>query len=449
MLLVSVLKKAFDHIEIKSQSKLVYERQSNAIKFTSKGEVLIRVRLTSIDEISWKMNCVVNDTGIGIPNEKLQFLFDSFSQVDASTTRRFGGTGLGLAIVKKLAELMGGSVLVTSKMGEGSSFSFDIKLEKSKKSQIVMPHIDISELNILVIDDNETNREIFREQLNHWGAKVFECSSGMDALKHLQLLVDNEQPIYDVAILDMQMPDMDGADLGKRIRANVSLDKIKLVMMTSMAHQGDAKYFAELGFSAYFPKPTTTDDLFHALAVVADDGDAMANAEPLVTHRYLNELQGNSGEEIEISFASKRILLVEDNQVNQMVAKGILKKIGCVSVDVAGDGNEALQSLQKVPEDAQYDLILMDCQMPELDGYEATRRIRTGRGGERNKTIPIVAMTANAMQGDEKRCLDAGMDDYLTKPIDFHGLKQKLIKNVTKGRLSGCNSNCVNTLRYE
>ena len=402
---------------------------SNAIKFTEKGEVVIRVYLTDVSEDQWSMNCAVSDSGIGIPENKLNFLFDSFSQVDSSTTRRFGGTGLGLAIVKKLAELMGGGVLVTSIVGEGSSFSFDIKLDKSKKSTAVMPEVDISKLKILVVDDNATNREIFKAQLNHWGAEVFEQENGKDTLLHLQSLVDHNKPIYDIAILDMQMPDMDGSELGQRIRNNSKLDSLKLVMMTSMAHQGDARHFADIGFSAYFPKPTTTDDLFHALAVVAEDGDAMANAEPLVTHRYLNELQGDSNADASVDFASKRILLVEDNQVNQMVAKGILKKIGCVSIDIAANGVEALQSLQKAPEDAQYDIILMDCQMPEMDGYEATRQIRNGRGGERNKSISIVAMTANAMQGDKEKCLEAGMDDYLSKPINMDALKLKLIEN--------------------
>jgi len=404
---------------------------SNAIKFTEKGEVVIRVYLTDINEEQWSMNCAISDSGIGIPEDKIKFLFDSFSQVDSSTTRHFGGTGLGLAIVKKLAELMGGGVLVTSVVGEGSSFSFDIKLDKSKKSTAVMPEVDISKLRILVVDDNATNREIFKAQLNHWGAEVFEQENGKDALDHLHRLLGRQEPIYDIAILDMQMPGMDGSELGQRIRKNPKFNSLKLVMMTSMAHQGDAKHFADIGFSAYFPKPTTTDDLFNALSVVAENGDAMANAEPLVTHRYLNELQGDLNAEENFDFASKRILLVEDNQVNQMVAKGILKKIGCVSVDIAGNGIEALQSLQKSPEDAQYDIILMDCQMPEMDGYEATRQIRNGRGGERNKGISIVAMTANAMQGDKEKCLEAGMDDYLSKPINMDALKIKLIKNLS------------------
>ncbi len=404
---------------------------SNAIKFTEKGEVVVRVHLTDVSEDQWSMNCAVSDSGIGIPEDKLKFLFDSFSQVDSSTTRRFGGTGLGLSIVKKLAELMGGGVLVTSIEGKGSSFSFDIKLEKSQKSTVVMPEFDISQLKILVVDDNATNREIFKAQLNHWGAEVFEQENGKDTLTHLQGLLDRQQPIYDIAILNMQMPDMDGSDLGQRIRKNPKLDSLKLVMMTSMAHQGDAKHFADIGFSAYFPKPTTTEDLFYALSVVAEDGVALANAEPLVTRRYLNEMQGDLSEDNLIDFTNKRILLVEDNQVNQMVAKGILRKIGCVSIDIAGNGIEALQALQKAPEDAQYDIVLMDCQMPEMDGYEATRQIRNGRGGERNKSISIVAMTANAMQGDKEKCLDAGMDDYLSKPINVNGLKTKLIKNLT------------------
>jgi len=405
----------------------------NSIKFTSSGEIVIQAELKSIDEQTWKFNCQISDTGMGIPDEKMSSLFDSFSQVDASTTRKYGGTGLGLAIVKKLCELMDGDITVTSEDAKGSCFTLNIQLQKSTNSQLVVPKVDMSKLNVLIVDDNETNREVLRGQLEHWGASVVEANSGDEALtvcdEHIQ---NNDRQFFDIAFLDMQMPGMDGAELGKKISKDERFSKMKLVMMTSMGHQGEARYFADLGFSAYFPKPATTSDLFDALSVVVDGGKALQQAEPLVTKHYLKTLARSDKQTLaeleEDCFNNTRILLVEDNHVNQLVATGILKQHGFKMVDIAANGLEAINSLQQASEDMPYSIVIMDCQMPEMDGYEATRIIRAGKADERNIAIPIVAMTANAMQGDREKCLEAGMNDYLAKPVVPDLLIEKLLE---------------------
>ena len=407
---------------------------NNAIKFTSEGEVIIRVNLKSVNEQQLQMHCSIIDTGIGIPSDKQAKLFDSFTQVDASTTRKYGGTGLGLAIVKKLCELMGGSVAVSSENNKGSCFDVKVLLEKSSLSQLIIPEVDMKNLTCLIVDDNATNREVLRGQLEHWGASVEEAVNGQQALLICEQRVQNtEKTFFDIAFLDMQMPAMDGAELGKKLKVDDRFSCMKLIMMTSMSSQGDALFFSELGFSGYFPKPATTSDLFDALSVVAEGGEALQQAKPLVTHDYLKTLKqkGKDCKERGVAGSSKsrpdntRLLVVEDNQVNQLVAKGILEFMG-LQTDIVDNGLEALNSLQQTAENQPYSLVLMDCQMPEMDGYEATREIRAGKAGERNKLIPIIAMTANAMEGDREKCLQAGMSDYLTKPIDHDLLKEKL-----------------------
>ena len=405
----------------------------NSIKFTSEGEIIIRCELASTSDSEYDLTCFISDTGIGIPSEKQKTLFDSFTQVDTSTTRRYGGTGLGLAIVKQLCELMGGSVNVTSQIGKGSEFKFTIKLQKSEKSICAVPNIEIKGKNILVIDDNDTNREVLRGLLESWGASVTEVESGEETLALLEKkeATNKGAKHFDVAFLDMQMPEMDGAELGKRILARQEFSHIPLIMMTSVTHRGDAKYFANLGFSAYFAKPVTTSDLFDSLAVVLEGGPALANASPLITRHYLQSLEGHgkgkAGKEENKWPEDTRILLVEDNAINQEVANGLLQDIGLIS-DAVANGVEALDALKHSPMEHPYTLILMDCQMPEMDGYEATRRIRRGAAGEHNRNIHIVAMTANAMKGDREKCLDAGMNDYLTKPIDQDELERKMDK---------------------
>lgn len=411
---------------------------SNAIKFTAAGEVIVRAQLKDDGDASLKLSCSVTDTGIGIPDDKITTLFDSFTQVDASTTRKFGGTGLGLSIAKKLIELMGGEISVESQNGKGSCFTFDIQLQRSHKSQLVLPNIDISSVPILIVDDNSTNREVLHTQLELWGAHVSEAESGKEALELMtQKLANPSKPIFKIAFLDMQMPMMDGAELGRKIRSNPNFDQTKLVMMTSMGTYKDPHYFSELGFQAYFPKPTTTSDIFGALQVLIEGGQALEQAEPLVTQTYLQTI--TTGNTTGISWPpNNRLLLVEDNHINQNVAMGLLDDLG-LHCDVAGNGLEALAALLEAPEDAAYTIILMDCQMPEMDGYEATINIRKGSAGKRNQNIPIIAMTANAMKGDKEKCLNTGMTDYISKPIDPYLLEQKLVNLLVRPK-AVCNT---------
>ena len=392
----------------------------NAIKFTQGGEIVVRARLQQIGSDESVLNCSVRDTGIGIPDNKMRDLFEAFTQVDASTTREYGGTGLGLSIVKQLCELMGGSISVASEVGEGSCFEFIILVKNSVKELQVRPKINVNELSLLIVDDNATNRMVMREQLEGWGARVEEAENGVIALA---LLKERSQS-FDIVLLDMQMPGMNGAELGSAIKSDKALGDIKLVMMTSMGHRGDAQYFSDLGFSAYFSKPATASDLFSALTVVADGGDALQQANPLVTRHYLQTLIEPDKNDVAWP-KNLRLLLVEDNVINQEVALGVLEGMG-LQADIANDGVEAIHALSGAPELNKFDLILMDCQMPEMDGYEATRNIRLGKAGERNKTLPIIAMTANAMIGDKEKCLAAGMSDYLTKPLEQDELKEML-----------------------
>ena len=428
----------------------------NAIKFTDRGEIVIRSELKHKDREAM-FSCSVSDTGVGISEEKLDSLFDPFTQADATTTRKYGGTGLGLAIVKRLCNLMGGTISVTSELGRGSCFSFNLPIQLGEHPQLAVPSIDYSGLRVLVVDDNETNREVLRGQLEYLSVDVVEAADGPEAIAlcescdHMAPLQSHNR-LFDAALLDMQMPGMDGAELGKILQADDRFSTMKLVMMTSQAHRGDAKLFSGLGFSAYFPKPATASDLTDALAVVVEGGQALKQASPLVTKHYLKTLipalastekESGSVEERHVKApvwpAGSRLLVVEDNYVNQQVISGILENMGLYS-DMAADGVEALQSLKQAPVSNPYTLVFMDCQMPRMDGYEASHQIRQGLAGSRYKNLPIVAMTANAMKGDREKCLSAGMSDYLTKPLDrsqIHTVLSNWLMNIPVSVLAG------------
>jgi signal transduction histidine kinase/CheY-like chemotaxis protein/ligand-binding sensor domain-containing protein len=396
---------------------------SNAIKFTEQGEIVIKGKLEPADkENHFIFSCQIQDTGIGIPEEKISLLFGAVSQGDASTTRRYGGTGLGLSITKKLCELLNGDVTVSSEIGVGSCFEITCLVKSSDLSTMVVPSVDCSKLNMLIVDDNKTNREVLRRQLECWGITVTEAKNGEEALLRCDERLSNlSSPVFDLALIDMKMPAINGATFAKNIRENEKYNTMKLVLMTSMDEQGDAKYFAERGFSTYFPKPATTIDLFNALAVNANTKALIKDnniSQKVINKPDIGEMKGRWPEET-------RVLLVEDNRVNQMVALSVLKNIGLVA-DVATNGVEALIRLKEAVGVKPYTVIIMDCQMPEMDGYEATRRIRAGDAGVENTSIQIIAMTANAMQGDKQKCIDAGMDDYLTKPIEPISVLNKL-----------------------
>ena len=397
----------------------------NAVKFTKEGEIVVRVSLESETDDEAVLRFSVRDTGIGIPKNKLDSLFRQFTQVDTSTTRKYGGTGLGLAISKQLAEIMGGEIGVNSNSGEGSEFWFTGHFPKQpeQKQEPVLP-VDLNGVHILVVDDSATNREIQSVQIKAWGARPDEASGGKEALRLLREAAEAGDP-YLVAILDMCMPGMDGEELGRTIKADTTLANTHLIMMTSMGQWGDAGHFEKIGFAAYFTKPIRQSDLFNSLSSVLG-GKPIQSKSPMVTRQSVRELRRDK----------VRILLAEDNIVNQKVAVGILKKLGLMA-DAVADGKEAVRALEKIP----YDLVLMDCQMPEMDGYEATAEIRNPKSKVRDHDIPVVAMTANAMQGDREKCLAAGMNDYLSKPVEPRTLAEMLDKwlpqdNVKEGTVA-------------
>jgi PAS domain S-box-containing protein len=396
----------------------------NAVKFTAAGEVAIRVSQVEENQNDVLLRFSVRDTGIGISPDKLGLLFDKFSQVDASTTRQYGGTGLGLAISKQLAELMGGEVGVESEAGKGSEFWFTARLGRQVVDGQVenLPPADLREMRALIVDDSATSREILITRLASWGMRPSEVQDGPGALQSLYRALEENDP-FRVAVVDMQMPGMDGEALGRAIRADRRLADTRMVMLTSLGTRGDARRFQEIGFAAYATKPIRYEELKTVLSLaLTERGGAEPAARPIVTRHTARETLN--------LFAGRRahILLAEDNITNQQVALGILKKLGLCAEAVA-NGAEALKVLETRP----YDLVLMDVQMPEMDGIEATRRIRDPQSAVPNHAIPIIAMTARAMQGDRERCLAAGMNDYVTKPVSPRLLAEALDKWLPQG----------------
>jgi two-component system, sensor histidine kinase and response regulator len=376
----------------------------NAIKFTEKGEVVLRATLAEESDCEATIRFSVSDTGIGIPQDRLDSLFESFTQVDASMTRKYGGTGLGLAISKRIAEMMGGSIGVESAPGKGSTFWFTAVFKKQTDlhSRPWGASGDIQGVRILVVDDNRTNRVVLKEQLCSWGCRSDESADGNGALDKLRQAVRNGDP-FTIAILDMEMPGMDGAMLGTAIKEDPRLRDTVLIMLTSRTQRGDAGQMKEIGFAAYLTKPLRGIQLHDCLKLAAGSIKASCDSRsmPLITRYSATEEKKRM----------MRILVVEDNSVNMKLALRVLEKLG-YRADGAFNGREALAALELIP----YNLVVMDVQMPEMDGLEATealRRKELNTGGH----IPVIAMTAHAMKGDRERCLTAGMDDYLAKPI--------------------------------
>ncbi|HVQ39076.1 MAG TPA: PAS domain S-box protein, partial [Pyrinomonadaceae bacterium] len=382
---------------------------SNAVKFTSKGEVVVSVSsekmLKSTD--LYRLHFAVKDTGIGIPQERMDRLFKSFSQVDASTTRTFGGTGLGLAISKRLVEIMDGKMWVESEVGTGSTFHFTIATTaapETKKTYLRSAQPQLTGKTLLVVDDNETNRLIVVRQAESWGMLPHAVESGIEALS----LLDHGQR-FDVAVLDMLMPDMDGFSLAKEIRRRLDERILPLIMLSSVGRREVKDPEAEAAFSEFLTKPIKPSQLFNVLVKVL-------NGHPVERSRVLPQ---TSSDRKMAERLPLRILLVEDNAINQKVALRILQLLG-YRADLAANGLEAIEALVRQP----YDIVFMDMQMPEMGGIEATKCIR--QRWPRNDRGLIVAMTANAMQGDKEQCLAAGMDDYISKPVRIDMIQQVL-----------------------
>ncbi|HEX4139410.1 MAG TPA: response regulator, partial [Candidatus Methylacidiphilales bacterium] len=384
----------------------------NAVKFTAQGEVVVTVSRVSETPTHARLRFEVRDTGIGIDEKGQQRLFKAFSQADGSTTRKYGGTGLGLAISKKLVEMMSGQIGVKSDMGKGSTFFFEAEFEKQTIALKSVVHQDLSGLHVLVVDDNATNREILDHHTRMWKMRTSLAESGEQALAMLREAA-NKDP-FELAILDMQMPEMDGLMLGETIKSEPAIASVRLIMLTSLGNQMDAESMKKGGIEACVLKPVKQSRLFNRIAEV------MAGHRPLSRKKTQTATLTMKNVIAAPSLTKKptRILLAEDNIINQKVAIGLLNNIG-YSADVANNGLEVLAALDLRP----YDLILMDCQMPELDGYETTGRIRQRSDV---KGIRIIAMTANAMRGESEKCLEAGMDDYLSKPVRLETLRDML-----------------------
>ncbi len=398
----------------------------NAIKFTHSGEVIIRAALESETPTSATLLLAVEDTGIGIPQDAQLGLFRPFSQVDASTTRKYGGTGLGLAICKQLVELMQGTIGVTSEVDRGSKFWCKITFEKqlNRVEPILSSSSTLAELKVLVVDDNATSRKIVRHQGTIWGMQIDETANGYEALERLREEAYKGDP-YDLAILDMRMPEMDGATLGQHIKADPTLTKTRLVMMTSLSLNKDQQRLSDLGFADCLVKPVKLTRLLDCLLKVmnAPEGKIIGSQALSATDTIATNLISHSLSTAQSLLAppqiTLKILLAEDSLINQKVALNQLKNLG-YSADVAVNGQEVLNLMQHI----QYDLILMDCQMPILDGYKTTQAIR--QLPQQPNQVVIIAMTANAMPEDRVRCLEAGMDDYMSKPVRKEDLAAKL-----------------------
>ena len=392
----------------------------NAIKFTESGEILVAVEEESSSPKASLLHFSVRDTGIGIPAEKQQEIFEAFSQADGSMARKYGGTGLGLTICTRLVAMMGGHISVQSSPGQGSTFHFSIYLEiqdSPAPRPTLVPHDRLRDMHALIVDDNATNRRVLHGMLTRWGMRPTAVEGGRAALQALQIAKSTGHP-FPLILLDGQMPEMDGFTLAEQIKKDPLLVGATIMMLTSAGHLGDAARCRELGISAYLVKPIRQAELLSGICCVLNaTATPDQPAAPLVTRHTLREIQNHL-----------HILLVEDNAVNSTLAIRLLEKRSH-TVHLAGNGRAALEALEK----DSFDLVLMDVQMPIMDGLEATRAIRAKEKstGER---LPIVAMTAHALKDDQERCLAAGMDGYVSKPIRTAELFAAIDRAISKSR---------------
>ncbi len=385
----------------------------NAVKFTERGEVFVRVSVLEREQDYGRLCFEVHDTGIGIAPEIREHIFEAFSQADGTTTRRYGGTGLGLAITKQLCEMKGGGITVESTLGKGSTFRFTVRLKvlPIPLQPKVANYVDLKSIRVLIVDDNANNRNILHHQVLSWGMRNGRAESGQNALEMLKMAVAMGDP-YELAILDMMMPGMNGLELARAIKGDSAIASVQLILLTSISQDYDSETMHRHGISAHLTKPVRQSQLYDCIA-------STLGAQSEKTRQLMSE--SSDGDKAN-AFLGARVLLAEDQPVNQEVARCMVESFGC-SVEVVSNGQEALDALSKTP----YDLVLMDCQMPELDGYAATRifretetqkaKNRSGRA-QPNRHTPIIAMTAHAMQGDREQCIASGMDDYLSKPFN-------------------------------
>jgi signal transduction histidine kinase/DNA-binding response OmpR family regulator len=406
--------------------QILFNVIGNGVKFTSVGEVAITLRVLETEAARTRVRCDVRDTGPGIPADRVGALFKPFTQVDASTSRKFGGTGLGLSIVRRLVELMHGETGVESELGVGSHFWFTASFAAATSTITRVPNRlapdALAGRRALVVDDNATNLKVLVEQLTQCQLSADSALSALQALEMMEQACKAGRP-YEVALIDYDMPGMNGGALGQSINADERLKSTRLVLLTSSGMRGDGLKFAQLGFAGYLLKPVAQRELIDCLLLVlgANAGEWHAQTQPIVTRHEMRALRTRE--------ERKHVLLAEDNIVNQKVACRLLEKYGC-RVSTVQNGRAAIEAWEAT----RFDLILMDCHMPELDGYEATREIR--RRESAGRRIPIIALTAHAMAGADRECFDAGMDDYITKPIDRERLSNCLERYFRQGDLT-------------
>lgn len=387
---------------------------SNAIKFTRHGEVVVRARALSTGD-DCHVVLSVEDTGIGIASEARERVFDHFVQADGSTTREFGGTGLGLSISKRLVQLMDGSIGVESEIGRGARFWVSLVLARGTGSANAAPIApDLEDVRVLVVDDNPTIQEILRLQLRHWRMRVTRAESGEQALEAMQKAADADEP-FELVLLDLDMPEMSGLQLARAVSALPALAKLRWIAMAPVDESARSEEWEEAGIHRHITRPIRQSELYDAVLSTLTTRPARASADVALRAVAAHDEPGPNHSELR-----GRVLIAEDNRVNQEVARAMLRSLG-LEIAIAEDGEAALALAER----DTFDVILMDCQMPKIDGFEATAalRRREATGGRR---VPVVALTANAMEGDRERCLAAGMDDYLGKPYTRAQLEQVL-----------------------
>ena len=399
--------------------QVMFNLVGNALKFTERGEVVVRVELEEESDESVRLRFEVSDTGPGIAPEVQQRLFTPFTQADATTTRRYGGSGLGLAICRRLVEMMRGEIGVRSRLGEGSTFWFTCRFGHSPRmtEQPERWSGSLTGARALVVDDHRASRQDVEAQLGRWGLDTVAVPDASRALMLLRSSAAQGAP-FDVALIDMHMPGTDGMQLGRDIKADPGVAPTRLILLTSIGTRGQARDAQEAGFEAFLTKPLRQSALHDCLVTLLGRSDAESEHVPttvapaLITRHTLAEAR---------SARRARVLVAEDHPVNQLVAVGLLERFG-YRADVVSNGREAVEAVNR----SRYDLVLMDCQMPEMDGFEATRRIRQSE--PRGRRLPILALTADATQHGQEECMGCGMDDYVTKPIDRAQLREALLR---------------------